>query len=118
MCGQLCCISCKPSANANVSYPENQTSKPLPGVASLKKAKFVFAGSLARGLRPSPRSVSSSRFMRVFNLKLGRESRGFAPWSEEDMTLYRARWPLGTEARLLFDILHYTFHSGSAGAES
>lgn len=23
--------------------------------------------------------------------------------------MYRARWPLGTEARLMFDILHYTF---------
>jgi len=25
------------------------------------------------------------------------------------MTIYRAKWPLGTEARLMFDILHYTF---------
>jgi integrase len=25
------------------------------------------------------------------------------------MALYRAKWPLGTEARLMFDILHYTF---------
>ncbi|MGA7071075.1 hypothetical protein [Bradyrhizobium sp.] len=25
------------------------------------------------------------------------------------MAMYRARWPLGTEARLMFDILHYTF---------
>jgi hypothetical protein len=31
------------------------------------------------------------------------------PWTEEDMTIYRAKWPLGTEARLIFDILHYTF---------
>src|SRR5215472_3455618 len=26
-----------------------------------------------------------------------------------DMAMYRAKWPLGTEARLMFDILHYTF---------
>jgi integrase len=25
------------------------------------------------------------------------------------MALYRAKWPIGTEARLMFDILHYTF---------
>src|SRR5215475_15761963 len=25
------------------------------------------------------------------------------------MGMYRTKWPLGTEARLMFDILHYTF---------
>jgi hypothetical protein len=54
MCGQLCCISCKPSANANVSYPENQTSKPLPGVASLKKAKFCLRGLVGAWITPEP----------------------------------------------------------------
>ncbi|MFQ3456935.1 tyrosine-type recombinase/integrase [Bradyrhizobium sp. UFLA01-814] len=41
--------------------------------------------------------------------KASRESGGFAPWTEDDMARYRAKWPLGTEARLMFDILHYTF---------
>ena len=41
--------------------------------------------------------------------KASRESGGWVPWTEEDMAKYRARWPLGTEARLMFDILHYTF---------
>lgn len=41
--------------------------------------------------------------------KASRESGGFLPWTEKDMALYRAKWPLGTEARLMFDILHYTF---------
>jgi hypothetical protein len=41
--------------------------------------------------------------------KASRETGGFLPWTENDMTLYRAKWPLGTEARLMFDILHYTF---------
>jgi hypothetical protein len=40
--------------------------------------------------------------------KASRESGGWAPWTEEDMAKYRARWPLGSEARLMFDILHYT----------
>ena len=31
------------------------------------------------------------------------------PWTEQDMATYRAKWPLGTEARLMFDILHHTF---------
>jgi hypothetical protein len=41
--------------------------------------------------------------------KASRESGGFVPWTEDDMAIYRAKWPLGTEARLMFDILHYTF---------
>jgi hypothetical protein len=55
--------------------------------------------------------------------KASRETSGFLPWTEEDMALYRAKWPLGTEARLMFDVLHYTFlrlgdahrFTGSAG---
>jgi hypothetical protein len=41
--------------------------------------------------------------LRSGKAKVSRESGGFAPWTEDDM------WPLGTEARLMFDILHYTF---------
>ena len=41
--------------------------------------------------------------------KASRETGGFVPWTEDDMAQYRAKWPLGTEARLMFDILHYTF---------
>jgi site-specific recombinase XerC len=41
--------------------------------------------------------------------KASRESGGFVPWTEDDMVLYRTKWPLGTEARLMFDILHYAF---------
>ncbi|MGO4511190.1 tyrosine-type recombinase/integrase [Bradyrhizobium sp. 2TAF36] len=41
--------------------------------------------------------------------KASRETGGFLPWTEDDMARYRARWSLGTEARLMFDILHYTF---------
>ncbi len=41
--------------------------------------------------------------------KASRESGGFVPWTEDDMAMYRDRWPLGTEARLMLDILHYTF---------
>jgi integrase len=41
--------------------------------------------------------------------KASRESGGFVPWTDDDMAMYRTKWPLGTEARLMFDILHYTF---------
>ena len=41
--------------------------------------------------------------------KASRETDGLIPWIEEDMALYRTKWPLGTEARIMFDILHYTF---------
>jgi hypothetical protein len=47
--------------------------------------------------------------LRSGKAKASRESGGFLPWTEGDMALYRAKWPLGTEARLMFDILHYTF---------
>jgi integrase len=33
---------------------------------------------------------------------------GFAAWTEEDVTLYEARHPLGTKARLALDLLLYT----------
>jgi hypothetical protein len=41
--------------------------------------------------------------------KASRETGGFMPWTEGDMGLYRAKWPLGTEARLRFDVQHYSF---------
>jgi hypothetical protein len=44
--------------------------------------------------------------LRSGKAKASRESGGFLPWTEEDMALYQAKWPLGTEARLMFDILH------------
>jgi integrase len=47
--------------------------------------------------------------LRSGKAKASRETGGFVPWTEEDMAMYRAKWPLGTEARLMFDVLHYTF---------
>jgi integrase len=47
--------------------------------------------------------------LRSEKAQASRESGGFLPWTEDDMSLYRAKWPIGTEARLMFDILHYTF---------
>jgi integrase len=41
--------------------------------------------------------------------RASRESGGWVPWTDEDMAKFRERWPLGTMARLMFDILHYTF---------
>ncbi len=46
--------------------------------------------------------------LRSGKAKASRESGGFLSWTEEDMARYPAKWPLGTEARLMFDILHYT----------
>jgi integrase len=40
--------------------------------------------------------------------RASRESGGWIPWTDEDMAAYRSRWPLGTEARLMLDILAYT----------
>jgi integrase len=36
------------------------------------------------------------------------QSDGFAPWSEDDIAAYEARWPIGTRQRVWLDILIYT----------
>ena len=33
---------------------------------------------------------------------------GFAPWTDDDVAAYRARWPLGTRQRIAFEVLHET----------
>jgi integrase len=33
---------------------------------------------------------------------------GFAPWTEDDVASYRARWPLGTHQRIAFEVLRET----------
>jgi integrase len=33
---------------------------------------------------------------------------GHLPWSDDDMTAYESRWPIGTRQRLWFDLLAYT----------
>jgi site-specific recombinase XerD len=33
---------------------------------------------------------------------------GFAVWTDEDVSAYRARWPLGTYQRVAFEVLHET----------
>ncbi len=38
--------------------------------------------------------------LRSGKAKASRESGGFVPWTEDDMALYRTKWPLGTEPRL------------------
>lgn len=47
--------------------------------------------------------------LRSGKAKAPRESGGFVPWTDDDMALYRRKWPLGTEARLMLDILAFTF---------
>lgn len=44
-----------------------------------------------------------------------RRSAGFAPWTQEDVARYQARWPLGTPQRVWIDVLLYTgFRRGDA----
>lgn len=44
-----------------------------------------------------------------------RRSAGFAPWTQEDVVRYQARWPLGTPQRVWIDVLLYTgFRRGDA----
>lgn len=35
-------------------------------------------------------------------------SEGHAPWTEAEVLAFRARWPIGTAARAMFEVLHWT----------
>jgi integrase len=87
--------------------------------AEMKARTPSQAGNLLSALRGMIRWMIDERHLdedddptiglRSGKAKASRESGGFVPWTDEDMAMYRAKWPLGTEARLMFDILHYTF---------
>lgn len=87
--------------------------------AEMKARTPSQAGNLLSALRGLIRWMIEERHLdedddptigvRSGKAKASRESGGFLPWSEDDMARYRTKWPLGTEARLMFDILHYTF---------
>lgn len=80
---------------------------------------IVQAGNLLSALRHFIRWMIAEEHLDedddpTINIKSGKsafskKSGGFVPWEEENMTAYRKRWPLGTEARLMFDILHFTY---------
>jgi hypothetical protein len=65
------------------------------------------AGNLLSALRGMIRWMIDERHLdqdddptiglRSGKAKASRESGGFLPWTEDDMALYRAKWPLGTE---------------------
>lgn len=40
--------------------------------------------------------------------KIKHKGPGFYPWKESDITAYRARWPLGTKARLAMELMLWT----------
>lgn len=50
--------------------------------------------------------------------KASRESGGFVPWTEDDMARYRAKWPLGTEARQTSSALRCSPASSCAARSS
>jgi integrase len=86
--------------------------------AEMKARTPVQAGNLLSALRGMIRWMIDEDHLDedddpTIGLKSGkarasRESGGWVPWSDEDMAAYRTRWPLGTEARLMLDILAYT----------
>jgi hypothetical protein len=53
--------------------------------------------------------------LRTGKTAVSRESGGFKVWGEADMDAFRARWEIGSEARLMFEILRCThFRLGDA----
>jgi hypothetical protein len=44
-----------------------------------------------------------------------RKGGGYAPWTEEDLERYEAKWPIGTKERVWLAVLLYTgFRIGDA----
>jgi integrase len=86
--------------------------------AEMKARTPVQAGNLLSALRGLIRWMIDEDHLDedddpTIGLKSGkarasRESGGWIPWTDEDLAAYRNRWPLGTEARLMLDILTYT----------
>jgi hypothetical protein len=86
--------------------------------AEMKARTPVQAGNLLSALRGLIRRMIEEDHLdedddptiglRSGKARASRKSGGWIPWSEADMAAYRERWPLGTEARLMLDILTYT----------
>ncbi|WP_315762360.1 hypothetical protein [Bradyrhizobium sp. SZCCHNS2005] len=86
--------------------------------AEMKARTPVQAGNLLSALRGLIRWMIEEDHLDedddpTIGLKSGkarasRESGGWIPWTDQDLAAYRDRWPLGTEARLMLDILTYT----------
>jgi integrase len=68
----------------------------------LKTMRSFYAWAVSEGL------VESDPTIGVKLLKGENEEIGFHTWTEEELTRYEERWPLGTSQRLAYDFLLYT----------
>lgn len=76
--------------------------KATPSAANnlLKVMRWIMGFAVERNMRPD-NPVIGIKALRI-------ESDGFHTWSEEEITAFETRWPVGTRQRLAMDLLLYT----------
>jgi integrase len=79
---------------------DKRAATPAAAEMFVKSMRSFFAWALEAGL------VSSNPTDGV--KVIASSTAGFAPWTEDDVAAYRARWPLGTRQRVAFEILRET----------
>jgi hypothetical protein len=80
---------------------DKRAATPAAAEMFVKSMRSFFAWALDAGLVSSNPTDS----VKVVASSTG----GFAPWTDEDVTAYRTRWPIGTRQRLAFEVLRETW---------
>jgi integrase len=76
---------------------DKRAATPAAAEMFVKSMRSFFAWALEAGLVSS----NPTDGVKVIASSTG----GFAPWTDDDVAAYRARWPLGTRQRVAFEIL-------------
>ena len=79
---------------------DKRAATPAAAENFVKSLRSFFAWALETGLV----SLNPTDGIKVVASSTG----GFAPWTDDDVAAYRARWPLGTRQRVAFEVLRET----------
>jgi integrase len=79
---------------------DKRAATPAAAENFVKSLRSFFAWALETGLV----STNPTDGVKVVASSTG----GFAPWTDDDVAAYRARWPLGTRQRVAFEVLRET----------
>jgi integrase len=79
---------------------DRRAATPAAAEMFVKSMRSFFAWALEAGLVSS----NPTDGVKVIASSTG----GFAPWTDDDVAAYRARWPLGTRQRVAFEVLRET----------
>lgn len=79
---------------------DDRAAQPTAANHLLRMIRHLMAFAVAEKWRPDDPSAGVKR--------IPYRTKGYAPWSEDDIALYEARWAVGTKQRLALDLLLYT----------